>query len=69
MDYNIYKGKNPINIIYSFAILPCTRLDVMGLYFCPFYEPVSNIRKKIMPLTGHLFPFAEREGFEPSIQV
>jgi hypothetical protein len=34
-----------------------------------YESKLSTLLKTKMPLEGHLFCFAEREGFEPSIQV
>jgi hypothetical protein len=45
------------------------RFAPLHFYSPRFEKQAFHARKTKMPLAGHHFSFAEREGFEPSIQV
>ena len=47
----------------------CRRFAPLRFYSPRFEKQAFHARETKTPLTGHFFSFAEREGFEPSIQV
>jgi hypothetical protein len=47
----------------------CRRCAPLHFYSPRFEKQAFHARKTKMPLAEHLYSFAEREGFEPSIQV